>query len=288
MPSLITAFWMRSQKIILADYDVTAAAWSGRIQVWIPIWRDSIRIRMCLQLYNVEIFTLHTNRARSPSLNGYCTHYQDRVPSYGALTLTEPRPIPRQRLRQIPRTSTQNPMGVCVVICLCTVWTHPYNPMQAIFFISLGLGSVSVNTPLDGDPSPFLCMWMSHYWARIHSYSTGVDSKLNELVAHWTLNCISLSFALLWMKPGVGVGLTWRLLVSLRVPGSADDSWMTSLLCNSRLHMLNKSTYSENTDITWFFKVLIYTEHQGAAQCPSNTNVLTVGFYEMVTITCWR
>ena len=32
--------------------------------------------------------------------------------------------IPMSRLRRIPRTSTQTPMGICVVICLCAVWTR--------------------------------------------------------------------------------------------------------------------------------------------------------------------
>ena len=38
--------------------------------------------------------------------------------------------------RQIPRTSTQNPMGICVVIGLYAVWTPLHNPIQSIFYRS--------------------------------------------------------------------------------------------------------------------------------------------------------
>ena len=44
-----------------------------------------------------------------------------------------------KRSRQIPRTSTQNQMGTCVVIGLCAVWTPPHNPIQPIF-LCLGIG----------------------------------------------------------------------------------------------------------------------------------------------------
>ena len=36
------------------------------------------------------------------------------------------------RPRQILITSTQNPIEISVVICLCAVWTPPHNPVQPI------------------------------------------------------------------------------------------------------------------------------------------------------------
>ena len=43
-------------------------------------------------------------------------------------------------LRPRPVKWVQNPMGICVSICLCTVWTPPHNHIQAIFIdICIGL-----------------------------------------------------------------------------------------------------------------------------------------------------
>ena len=41
---------------------------------------------------------------------------------------------PRPRPRSI--TSIQNSMGICVVICLCAVWTPSHNPIEPIFYRS--------------------------------------------------------------------------------------------------------------------------------------------------------
>ena len=62
-----------------------------------------------------------------------------------------PRPRPR------PTTSIQNSMGICVVICLCAVWTTLYNSTEPnVIGLGLGLGlahcqcdnTITVITPI--------------------------------------------------------------------------------------------------------------------------------------------
>ena len=66
---------------------------------------------------------------------------------------------PKTRQRQIPITSTKNPMGICFVICFCAIWTSLHNLMQTIFL------SVSVSVSVSSSVSRPLVM--ARFWSQV-------------------------------------------------------------------------------------------------------------------------
>ena len=124
--------------------------------------------------------TLWVDSSEGASLQFYLP-WQELLP-YLHLVLTMAC-LHRQKPRQTQDTDklTQNLMGICLCVCLCAVWTPPYNSVQPTFYRSL-YWSQCENTITQ------VTLWLIYtggdglgFWSRSYSWQLGLESESDSM-----------------------------------------------------------------------------------------------------------